>query len=595
MQSLLLQLHTLKIINALDYQLAKYLGFDDLSKLSIALLSYANSLGHSLMTRNNLQQSKQWFNQNPDKEPYKSIYQELINKIGLDQADFETRVSQMLLKIQTDQSENYPLIYDSNYQALYFANNYQYELNICNFILKNSTPLSLLNPEKTAQLLKQLFIKDSSDEQKIAAQRSLTQKITLISGGPGTGKTTTVAKILAALIHDNSSANIPLRIGLCAPTGKAAARLTQSIQHVCQNDFPSLQLEPDTLNYILENMPDEAMTIHRLLKIMPQKTYKKAAKLNLDVLLIDEASMLDLAMMNQVICALPEHTRLILLGDKDQLASVEAGSVLAQLCQNINADYLVLLSKSYRFSADSDIGKLAAAVNNTHKLNHKDQISAAYAAFEHADNIKFTQIMPSLNIEHAIFKIYQTYFEALDKRTNTVQELFNIFNQVRVLSATRQDRFGVEYLNECIFQTLQRKQKKSNWFHGRPIMITQNSYSLNIFNGDVGLCLEIDGEIRIYFEDSAGIRSISPMRLPAHESAWVMTVHKSQGSEFNQVMLIMPPEPNYIITRELLYTAITRAKINLQIISSRLTFEHALRTKTQRASFIGQRIMDKIH
>lgn len=668
MNALLKQLYKIRVISALDYQFAKFLGFNDASYLILALLSHANGLGHSFISKKDLCTSQYWFNQTPSHVKYQPIYTAIMDKLRVDPADVDilsklsTLFEEILHQIQMYQSDNFPVIYDRKYEALYLANNYHYECEIAKFIRDNSQGLSKktmllrdnenpVNDAKIANILESLFdtnninntVATEPDWQKFAAGLALTQKIAVISGGPGTGKTTTVAKVLAGLIILSEG---PLRIALCAPTGKAAARLSESIQRASEN---TLKHHPAISPAEYDMIPKTAMTIHRLLGLKPysnQLTFHMKNPLPVDVLLVDEASMVDLAMMYQLISALPSHAKLILLGDKDQLASVESGSVLAQLshyqsyspeylqrmsdvmhfdlsrvCATSTvfaADYFSLLRKSYRFDDNSAIGCLARAVKVgdlqtcysvfDQTRDHGDHSlslmliapdTATLLENEHASStgmsrqIEHTQL---LHIKELILNLYQAYFLALKDSDNLLpEEILAVFSQARVLCATRLDLWGVESLNTIISQYCKKKtdRRESEWFHGRPIMITENAYSLALYNGDVGICLLENGVMNVYFETTDGIRKISPMRLPRHETAWVMTVHKSQGSEFDNVLLILPFKPNYVMSRELLYTGVTRAKRSLSIMSSKQTFEYSVITQTRRFSYIAERIMQR--
>lgn len=658
MNALLKQLYKIKIISALDYQFAKSLGFNDASCLILALLSHANGLGHSFISKKDLCTTHYWFNQVPSHVKYQPIYIAIMDALEVDPSDTDilSKISllfeKILHQIHKRQSNNFPVIYDMDYEVLYLANNYHYECEIAKFIRDNCRRHSnqlkqsgyddmLDNDAKIADILSALFdtgtisddVVTEPDWQKFAAGIALTQKIAVISGGPGTGKTTTVAKVLAGLLI---LSDVPLRIALCAPTGKAAARLSESIQLVCEN---TLKHHPIISPEKYDLIPKKAMTIHRLLGLKPysnELTYHKKNPLPVDVLLVDEASMVDLAMMYQLIMALSPSAKLILLGDKDQLASVESGSVLAQLSQyqsyspeylqrmsvvmrydlsnfcsmstEYAADYFSLLRKSYRFDDDSAIGRLARAVKagdlhtcyqvfnqsidlSEHELSLILVESDTGSMLENERQVEQQQLG---YIKELILDLYNDYFNMLnDSEHKLPEEILAIFCQTRVLCATCLDLWGVESLNAIISQYVNKNVERSasEWFHGRPIMITENAYSLALYNGDVGICLLENGRMNVYFETIEGVRKISPLRLPRHETAWVMTVHKSQGSEFDNVLLILPFKPNYVMSRELLYTGVTRAKKSLSIMSSKQTFEYSIMTQTQRFSYIAERIM----
>jgi exodeoxyribonuclease V alpha subunit len=450
-----------------------------------------------------------------------------------------------------------------------------------------------------------------TDWQKVAAAVALTRRVSVISGGPGTGKTTTVAKLLAALVR-LEEAKKP-RIRLAAPTGKAAARLTESLGGALRQ----LALTPEQQALL----PEEAGTLHRLLGAQPgsqRLRYHADNPLHLDVLVVDEASMVDLPMMARLVAALPHHARVIFLGDRDQLASVEAGAVLGDICHFIGDGYsaerareltqltgcpvpgseksgaealrdsLCLLRKSYRFGHDSGIGRLAAAVNRS------DKAAARGVLGEGFEDVRF---WPLSNLDEYARMLagaregYARYLSLLRDADAAPEALIGAFSEYRLLCALREGPFGVRGLNERLEQVLMRRgalarpQGGSRWYHGRPVMISRNDSALELFNGDIGVALEGDEGIRVWFPMPDGsVKSVQPSRLPTHETAWAMTVHKSQGSEFDHAALVLPSRFVALVTRELVYTAITRAKRRLTIWGRDSVLEQAIITGTERRS-----------
>ena len=461
------------------------------------------------------------------------------------------------------------------------------------------------------------------DWQKVSAALALTSARCVISGGPGTGKTTTVTKLLALLLKVEPT----LLIKMVAPTGKAAARLTESIT----NALAELNIDAA----LKEKIPSEAATIHRLLGVKPNSAHfhhNQHNKLHLDLLLVDEASMVDLSMMAKLLMALPDHARLILLGDKDQLASVEAGAVLGDICSFIEsgysaekakllavltgfssltniqsnpitmADNLCLLRKSYRFDQYSGIGFLAQGVN-AGKTSAKQILTLC----ENYDDLNyFSHSDADLNhLDGLILEGYTPYLRNIavidDSNRDHAKQLLNTFNQFKILCATRLGDHGVIELNKRCEKVLlaaglvnirAQEQEHSVWYPGRPIMIAENNYLLGLFNGDIGICLLNDkNQLRVYFQMPDGsIADFQSSRLPRFETVYAMTVHKSQGSEFSHTLLMLPDHPLPVVTRELIYTGITRAKNRLSLFADLGVMANACKVKKQRASRLVERL-----
>ncbi|EEB1956664.1 exodeoxyribonuclease V subunit alpha [Salmonella enterica] len=450
---------------------------------------------------------------------------------------------------------------------------------------------------------------DEVNWQKVAAAVALTRRISVISGGPGTGKTTTVAKLLAALIQMADGERC--RIRLAAPTGKAAARLTESLGAALRQ-LPLTDAQK-------KRIPEDASTLHRLLGAQPgsQRLRHHAGNpLHLDVLVVDEASMIDLPMMSRLIDALPPHGRVIFLGDRDQLASVEAGAVLGDICAYVNAgftaerarqlsrltgcaipagagtqaaslrDSLCLLQKSYRFGSDSGIGKLAAAINCGDR-------SAIQAVFQQDfSDIEKRTLQSSDDYAGMLDEAlagYGRYLRLLHEKA-TPEAILQAFNEYQLLCALREGPFGVGGLNDRIEQAMVQQRKihrhpHSRWYEGRPVMIARNDSALGLFNGDIGIALDRGQGLRVWFAMPDGaIKSVQPSRLPEHDTTWAMTVHKSQGSEFDHAALILPSQRSPVVTRELVYTAVTRARRRLSLYADERILAGAIVTRTERRS-----------
>lgn len=447
---------------------------------------------------------------------------------------------------------------------------------------------------------------DGPDWQRVAAAMAVLRPFCVISGGPGTGKTRTVTSILSLVMEQGGAA--PPRVALTAPTGKAAARLTESIRQA----KAGLPLDPG----IAAVIPEEAQTLHRLLGFRPGRSnprYGPEDPLHLDLLVVDEASMVDLSLMARLLQALPPRARLILLGDKDQLASVEPGMVLGdicgpgppnhyspELCQALGevagvdlrpvdspgppiADHIVVLQKSWRFRTQSGIGALARAVN-------RGDARAAVAVLEDPLMGDVTREDPTLEtlarlIATELLPAHRAVLAAADPAAALAA-----FGRVRVLCAVREGPFGVAAMNQRIEQALEQAgliQRGGEVYAGRPLMVRVNDHSQRLYNGDLGLILPdpaAGGALRVFFETDSGVRRLLPSRLPPHETVYAMTVHKSQGSEHDRVILVLPRTESRVLTRELLYTGITRASGSVTLVASPERLEESVSRPVRRST-----------
>jgi exodeoxyribonuclease V alpha subunit len=420
---------------------------------------------------------------------------------------------------------------------------------------------------------------DETNWQKKAAETALKKWLAIISGGPGTGKTTTVVKILGLLLQAEGT---DLQIALAAPTGKAAMRLQESISNSVKGlSFP---------NEILEKIPLGASTLHRLLGVRrnsPQFRHNSANPLPWDVVVVDEASMVDLAMMSKVVDSLRPGARLILLGDKDQLASVESGAVLFDCIRSLPHN-TVELKKSYRF--DTGIKTLATAINRGAGKEAWDVLAG-----DEFDNVS---VLRNSYFDY-IGEMYSAYIEVVYRAAQPdLQEVFNAFGRFQVLCATRHGNRGVQRLNAVIESYLKRKGYSAvadHWYAGRPVLITANDYSLDLFNGDIGICLPdpSDGRMKVWFERGDGsFKSCLPYRIPRCETVYAMTIHKSQGSEFSEVVVILPEDESRLLNRQLVYTAVTRAKEFVHIVASKKILVYALQSDYPRYSGLSQMLLE---
>ncbi|MGY0195005.1 exodeoxyribonuclease V subunit alpha [Leptothrix sp. BB-4] len=598
-----------------------------------------------------------------------------------------------------------PLLLDG--PRLYLRRHFRDEVAVATSLRARVLPLAdvaitdVPTPDWVRPWLDRLFGElpaDRIDHQRRACATALRGRLTLITGGPGTGKTYTVARLLALLQADHEarqqaqamSQRRPLRVALAAPTGKAAARLQQSIRSALDSLLASL---PGALDWqrLIEDTAT-AKTLHALLGARPDtRQFARHAQrpLEVDLLVVDEASMVHLEMMAALLRALPAGARLVLLGDQDQLASVEAGAVLGDLCADaidvpadpahpVEGDWLaactgqvdtaeidparpasvlaaqtVKLRHSHRFSGA--IGALAKAVNAGDVATARacvgwpqrgadpDQVvnDASVAALGGVDpalavrmaldgrpvdaggedataaaaaSAGYRQMLQVLQAQRPDARLLAD----LDADARQVQmqawarEVLRAFDRSRLLCAVREGDWGVAGLNDAIVATLRRDgliARQGEWYEGRPVMVTRNDAALGVYNGDIGIALRqpvlrsrggVGGPggstdepepLRVWFQDGDRVRSVLASRLSAVETAWAMTVHKSQGSEFGHTVLVLPPRINPVVSRELVYTGITRARTAFTLIAPEPSvFDAALQRQTRRASGLRGRL-----
>ncbi|GAB6141507.1 exodeoxyribonuclease V subunit alpha [Methylosoma difficile] len=474
----------------------------------------------------------------------------------------------------TDNTPPLPLVVEK--QRLYLHRYWFYEQRLARQIKALSE--RELAVSQTDALLDLYFGKasDNIDWQREAAQHAVSQAFCVITGGPGTGKTTTVVKILAAL--QTLAGASPLLIALAAPTGKAAMRLQEAI------GFNKQQLPCS--DGIKQHIPETVTTLHRLLGAKPASPYFRhhsGRPLVYDVVVVDEASMVDLALMSKLVDALKPNARLILLGDKDQLASVESGAVLADLTQAL-PNHTVELQVSHRF--DGQIKKLAEAIN-------QQQAETAWAILKAGD----TDV--SLLDEDLIAYIsqHQAVYLKLMKAGADFREIFHAFSQFQTLCANRQGPLSVADINQRVEQALAAQNLihlTGAWYAGRPVIVTQNNASLQLYNGDIGLCVpdaEQSGKLMVFFQRADGsVKKYLPARVPVCETVFAMTIHKSQGSEFAEVLIVLPEQINPVLTKELLYTAITRAKKSVRLVAESAVFMQTVAQKVARITGLADKL-----
>jgi len=553
-------------------------------------------------------------------------------------------LQQLLSQLPINFTDQEIIVFEQN--KLYMRRYYLFESELTQAINTRLTPVTQPTAKDVSHCMQVLFPELDSpqseiDWQQLAVANAINKDFSVIAGGPGTGKTYTVTKLLAALLMlaKKQGSNNKLAIALVAPTGKAAQRLTESINKAIAGFADVIDKN------ILADIPTNAQTIHSLLGVIPNSPNFRHHQNNLldyDVLLIDEVSMVDLPMMTRVFRALKPTTKVILLGDADQLPSVAVGSVLAdiaprphngysnsnyhylaQVCQideerliesfnctsDQTSDHLSFLMKSRRFDGEGGIGKLATNVINSDVeqswqllTEHQGSLSASTSQLSLVNDELKTWLTP----------LVKQYYHGISG-CQSIEEAFELLAKFRVLCVTRQGEYGVEAINQLIQELIagstsfnQQNQK----YHGMPIMISENDYKLGLFNGDIGLLWSVEpksdgssNHLMAFFEQAipeknvqkdkhmtqdkhtmAAYKSFLPSRLPKYETVYAMTIHKTQGSEFNHVAMVLPKGDSPLLSRELLYTGITRAKSFLTVATNQYAWQQGVSRAVKRYS-----------
>ncbi len=502
-----------------------------------------------------------------------------------------------------------PLVLDAA-GRLYLYRYWDYEQRLARALRVRAEIEEPVQDETLREALARYFPREpkaSIDWQQIAAAVAVARRLCIISGGPGTGKTTTLVRILAILLE--LAGTQKLRIALAAPTGKAAARMNEAV-HAVAGALPASA-------GVRDRLPSEASTLHRLLGSRRDgQSFRHGPEnpLPVDVLIVDEVSMVDLSLFVHMLEALPRHARLIMLGDRDQLAAVEPGAVLGELCRDwggyshdfagrlgawCSADVpaadqapdplqncMVVLTHNYRFGAASAIRMLAQAIS-------AGDVEEALAALKQAPDGEIIWRTygsdPSLQTGTRLTEVFSGYRAAVAAAADP-RELLVALAQRRALCAHRLGSLGVDGINRYGEQSIRQRLPAAvqrPWYSGRPILITRNDYGCNLFNGDLGVVWRessASAPAAWFDEGASGMRAVPTQRLPEHETAYALTVHKAQGSEFDRIVLVLPQVDSPVLTRELLYTAVTRARQQVEIWGDETILSRAVGRATQRAS-----------
>jgi len=495
--------------------------------------------------------------------------------VDLRSVEKEFEIADLTAAIMASPLLGEPPILRLNGDLLYLDRYWLEEQQVCDDVLAMTAATVQRAVPDTARLFPTGY-----EEQRAAAEVALSQGLTVLTGGPGTGKTTTVARLLALLVEQAKlTANTRLRIALAAPTGKAAARLQEAVQ------LEVARLQPADQEALVGL---HATTLHRLLGSRPDTSarfrHHRGNRLPHDVIVVDEASMVSLTMMARLLEAVRPHTRLLLVGDPDQLASVEAGAVLADLVDGLGEARIAALKTSHRFGVS--IGELATAI----RVGDADRVvELLRAGGEHIEWIEAAD--PRERLRNVLVP------HALALRTAAILgdgvAALATLDEHRLLCAHRRGPFGVQHWNRQVERWLTEATGEpiwSSWYAGRPVLMTANDYGLGLYNGDTGVTV-VDGEtLRAVVGGAGETTTFATSRLADVETMHAMTIHKSQGSQADEVTVLLPPEDSRLLTRELFYTAVTRAKKRVRAVGSEPALRAAVERRAVRASGLGRRL-----
>jgi exodeoxyribonuclease V alpha subunit len=551
-----------------------------------------------------------------DREVAKKLSERLVEgNVAIPLSDFP-KSERIRLKGKYENREDKPFVVFND--RIYLQRYFRYETTIVEKIKEIIAHSPTLKIDEASKKRIKNFLNDNFEKtndinwQKIAVILGIVSHFLIITGGPGTGKTTTVAKIIALLLSIDNN----LRIALSAPTGKAAARLNEAIRNQKNLKAPEEVLEK------LQTI--EAKTIHRLLGYGRNFSfrYNEVNRLPYDVIIVDESSMIDVALMSKLLSAIPQGAKVILIGDKDQLASVEAGSVFGDLCRSEKGNEnkfpdnllkllkefygsnlpenqlktqsektltgrIVHLKKSYRFDSSKGIGKLSSAII---KGEMPDELIKEFSN----GNDPNVEIHTSFDEIKDYLALYEEYINESD-----IEKALEKLGKIKILCAIKNGTAGVNYFNQLVEKYLQERKlikptHSSFFYNNLPVMMTENDYANMVFNGDVGLVrTNEEGKLRVYFPSESGeIKNFDPYKLQSGlTKVYAMTIHKSQGSEFVNVIVVLPEDSEInLLTRELLYTAVTRAKKWVAIIAPHNVIKNTVKREVMRSSGIEDRL-----